>query len=330
MGKKITYQNVMKYASALVRYVEKSQQLPEAMKYDGRTFTQSDMIYATSFVLNNLKNKVEKDASVPSDLKQDKNSTGDKLHETISQKDYLDMSKRVVLYINSNKKIPNYVSYGKKKCPIDLYLHGICKVLSFYKDQKRLPSGMVVYWKELDKPEPPKPKLRKYGRSSKSGCDNRGQNNGYFCGPHMAQEIVRNLTGVVISQSKIASIMGTTSSGTGHYGIETFFAWFNKNYDYNLELSWKNFSDVGWSGIKKILESDNQDIGAHEKYRDTWGHYTNYDKVYDNTVDVHNSLGSRCNSGCYCGYTENRNKSTAERYLKGISQKSILIVTRVN
>ena len=175
--------------------------------------------------------------------------------------------------------------------------------------------------------ETPKPKVKKYGRSSKSGCDNRGQNNDYFCGPHMAQEIVRNLTGIVVPQSTIASVMGTTSEGTGHGGIETFFAWFNRKYDKKLKVAWKNFSEVGWSGIKKILESDNQDCGIHEYYKYTWGHYTNFDKVYGYSVDVHNSLGDYCSSGCHCGYEENRSKSTAEYYMSGISQQSIIIVT---
>ena len=175
--------------------------------------------------------------------------------------------------------------------------------------------------------EPPKPKVRKYGRSTKSGCDNRGQNNDHYCGPHMAQEIVRNLTGIVVPQSTIARVMGTTSNGTGHAGINTFFAWFNREYGKNLKVTWKNFSEVGWNGIKNILDSDNQDCGIHEYYKDTWGHYTNFDEVYNSTIDVHNSLGDYCSSGCHCGYEENRSKSTAERYMSGISQQSIIIVT---
>lgn len=144
----------------------------------------------------------------------------------------------------------------------------------------------------------------------------------------MVQEIIRNLTGKVISQSTLARVIGTTSAGSDHNGINTAFAWFNKKYNYNLEVNWKNFSDMGWDKIKKILESDNQDCGLHELYRDKWGHYTNYDKVYPGSVDVHNSLGSKCSSSCYCGYTENRSKTAAKRYLSGISQKSVIIVTR--
>lgn len=220
-------------------------------------------------------------------------------------------------------QLPGYVigSSGKTKYNRASYTN-IAKTLTNYrKKNSKNPDKITVNY------EPYVP-LKKYGRSSKTGCDNRGQNNGYYCGPHMIQEIIRNLTGKVISQKTLASVIGTTSSGSDHNGLNTAIAWFNKKYGYNLSVEWKNFSDVGWNGIKKILESKNQDCGIHELYRDTYGHYTNYDKVYDNTVDVHNSLGNKCSGSCYCGYTENRSKSDARRYVSGISQKSVMIVTR--
>jgi len=144
----------------------------------------------------------------------------------------------------------------------------------------------------------------------------------------MVQEILRNLTGVIISQDTLAEVIGTTYDGSDHDGINTSFAWFNNNYDYNLDVEWKNFSDLGWDGINDILESNNQDCGIHELYRDQYGHYTNFDEIYGDTIDVHNSLGDYCSSGCYCGYTENRSKSEARSYISGISQKSVIVVTR--
>lgn len=219
--------------------------------------------------------------------------------------------------------LPGYVmgSSGVNKYNRTSY-RNIAKTLTAYRKQHgKNPSKITVTYEKITI-------FKKYGRSKEYGCDNRGQNNGHNCGPHMAQEIIRNLTGKVIPQKTIAAVMGTTSDGTDHQGINTFFAWFSKKYNIPLDVTWKNFSDIGWNGIKKILESNNQDCGLHELYRDTWGHYTNYDKVYDNTVDVHNSLGDNCSGTCYCGYTENRTKSTAKRYLSGISQKSVLIVTR--
>lgn len=259
-----------------------------------------------------------------------KNSNGtSNISLNISISNYKDMASRLVKYVEQNKQLPNNVKLVTKNSTYyfsgSYFTYFFATILVSLNENGKLPNPAQMNSKVFKKTT----SIKKHGRSSQTGCDNRGQNTDYWCGPHMAQEIIRNLTGVVIPQSKIASIMGTTTSGTGHSGIDTFFAWFNKNYNYSLEWTWKNFSDLGWSGLKKILESNNQDAGEHELYRLTWGHYTNFDKIYENTVDVHNSLGSYCNNGCHCGYTENRTKSEARSYMNGISQKSILVVTRV-
>lgn len=245
------------------------------------------------------------------------NPNGEKINKTVNKADYLTIIKKYVKFIEDHHRLPNHVTVLGVKVSPRLFTAFLSFILV-----KGKPAKQAIKSSIYNKPK------AKYGRSTKQGCDNRGQNNGHNCGPHMVQEIIRNLTGKVIPQKTLAAVMGTTTSGTDHQGINTGFAWFNKKYGYNLKVEWKNFSDLGWKGIKKILESDNQDCGLHELYRDKWGHYTNYDKVYDNTVDVHNSLGDSCSHGCYCGYTENRSKTDARRYLAGISQKSVLVVTK--
>lgn len=256
------------------------------------------------------------------------------------------------LYVNSCDKkghAPSYLEFNNHKIGIDTWAYATARVVTYYKKKKRLPNKVIVTSKifddEIKRQEEEKRKreeeerkrreeeerrksFRKYGRSSEYGCNNRGQNNGYYCGPHMVQEIIRNLTGVVISQDTLAEVIGTTGDGSDHDGINTSFAWFNRNYDYTLNVEWKNFSELGWDGIKDILESNDQDCGIHELYRDQYGHYTNFDEIYNETIDVHNSLGDYCSSGCYCGYTENRSKSEARSYIGGISQKSVIVVTR--
>lgn len=234
----------------------------------------------------------------------------------------LKWGKAMIKYVQANKKMPSYAVWGNIHIAPEVYCYMFARAVVYYVNNGKLPETVLVDTSLFRK-------KKKYGRSTEYGCDNRGQNNGHYCGPHMVQEIIRNLTGKVISQSTLAGVIGTTSAGSDHAGINTSFEWFNRNYDYELKTEWKNFSDLGWDGIKKILESNNQDCGLHELYRDTWGHYTNYDKVYDGSVYVHNSLGDYCTSSCYCGYTEDRSKTDARRYLSGISQKSVLVVTRV-
>lgn len=169
--------------------------------------------------------------------------------------------------------------------------------------------------------------VKKYGHATKTGCDNMGQNTGYYCGVHSLQEVFRNLTGKIVPQSTIAKWAGTTTSGTGHSGLETAVAMFNKKYKAKLTVQWKNFSEIGWDGINKIVKSKNQDCVIHNLYRNQYGHYEVVNGVGSVNINVQNSLGSKCNKGCYCGYIEYRTKNTFKSYINGISQKSVMVIT---
>lgn len=224
-----------------------------------------------------------------------------------------------VKYIATNKN-------GEAKYDIGKFGYGTftIKVKFFGNDTYRESSKIEFKFTN----ETPKPKLKKYGHATKSGCDNRGQNNGVYCAPHSMQEIIRNLTGKVISQSTLASWAGTTSSGTGHGGIESAIAKAAKYLGVNLSCRWYNFSELGWDGINRILNSNNQDCIIHNLYRLSDGHYEVINSISGSNVKVQNSLGDRCSGGCYCGYVENRSTSTFRSYINGISQKSVCVITR--
>ena len=315
-------EDILSISNTVYDYFRKNKNYPKSVKIKGIDYTIQESTYLmcsliTSIDTNNIDKIKVGGASAP---------TGDRINREVTRNTYIDMCTRCKTYILENNSLPNYVTVdGVQKCSIILFMLQISKILTSYKQNKNLPAKILINSNDLKET---KTITKKYGRSKETGCDNRGQNNGYFCAPHMVQEIIRNLTGKVINQSTLAGWMGTTTDGTDHNGISTAFAVFNRKYGYNLTWEWRNFNEIGWSGLKKILESDNQDAGIHELYRNEWGHYTNFDKIYTNSVDVHNSLGSKCNKGCYCGYTENRTKSEAQSYISGISQKSVLIVTK--
>lgn len=305
------FKNIVKKSKKIIKNVKKNNELPSSMDKGSVLYLLSRSVVDVGKNKKVIKVKTSNPKNVKTDI-------------VLNRDEYLDLAKRVANFIDKKGVCPNMINAkNNSEVSVDLAIYCLAKVIFSYSKNKKLPAHITFNSKIFAKP------VKKHGHSNKRGCDNRGQNNGYYCGPHMVQEIIRNLTGKVIPQSTLASVIGTTSSGSSHSGIDTCFAWFNRNSNFELEIEWKNFGDIGWNGIKKILESQNQDCGLHELYKDKWGHYTNFDKVYDNSIDVHNSLGNYCTSNCYCGYTENRNKADAKRYLNGISQKSVLIVTRV-
>lgn len=171
----------------------------------------------------------------------------------------------------------------------------------------------------------------------KSGGDCLGQITGYHCACHCIKQIIRRFGITGYTERTIGGYAGTTTAGTSHQGIETAIAKITKLEGINLKVEWLNFSDLGsnskerWKKYGDLMTDDNKGVFHHELYRNKYGHYSILKQVNINSMKliVANSLGSKCGGTSYCGYMENRSTNTQEQYLKGISQKSICIITKV-
>lgn len=326
VSKTIKNTDIYTLAKTVKTSVEKNKKLETSFKVGNVSYTAAETAYILSYAINNLKS----DCTVPS-VKAAASDTGDSMNEQIYPSDLKDQAKRIVQYIKQNGQCPNYVTTVKsqKRASAKLFIYAFARTLAWYKDHSNtLPNYTTYNTSAFSSSSTTTTTKKKYGHATKSGCDNRGQNNSVNCGPHSIQECIRNLTGKVITQKQLASWAGTGSGGTDHAGLNTAVAKAAKQLGVNLSLEWKSFSDVGWSGIKKIINSDNQDCIIHNLYRNKWGHYEVINKDYSNYCDVQNSLGDSCSSGCYCGYVEERSHSTFQSYMNGISQKSVMIITR--
>jgi len=253
---------------------------------------------------------------------------GHSINDKVYKADYIKIAKHLISFVEKKKRLPNFITWKKKNIRTRDYVYMLARIVVYYNAHKELPNYATVntgVWTTKNSSTSTK---TKYGHATASGCDNRGQNTGYYCGCHSLQEVFRNLTGKVVPQSTIASWAGTTSAGTDHSGMNTAVAAFNKKYGFNLTVEWKNLSDLSWSGVKKIINSTNQDCVIHNLYRNEYGHYEVINKIYNDYCDVQNSLGSYCAKGCYCGYVEERYLSTFTSYVNGISQKSVMVITR--
>lgn len=165
-----------------------------------------------------------------------------------------------------------------------------------------------------------------------TGCSGMGQCTPYYCACNSLQQCIYRLYGILISESELAAVMGTTTSGTSHQGIETGVAHVNKKYGTKIKIDWKNFNDLGsndaarWNKLKEYM--DKGAVFCHLSYRLNWGHYEVPKAVNGSNLTILNSLGNRCHSPAYCGYIETRSKANQIAYMKGISQKSIAILTK--
>jgi len=167
------------------------------------------------------------------------------------------------------------------------------------------------------------------------GCNKLGQCTGYYCAPHSIRQCNSKQDIDSFSEGTLAGYAGTTTRGTSHGGIETAIAKVAKNTGKKISVTWKNFSDLGstvderFKKLGEIISKQNTDVIIHVLYRNQYGHYETIKQIDTNkrNIVVLNSLGSKCSSPAYCGYLETRSYNTMNSYLKGISQKSICIVT---
>lgn len=167
--------------------------------------------------------------------------------------------------------------------------------------------------------------------------DCAGQISPYDCAGHAIKQALRRLGITKYSEKTIGGYAGTTTAGTSHLGIETAIATIAQLEGISLKVKWVNFSDLG-STMKErfkkygdLMTDEDKAVFHHELYRNQYGHYSILKQVNTNSDNliVANSLGSKCGgSGGYCGYMENRSFNTQLSYFKGISQRSICIITK--
>ncbi|WP_296874596.1 pseudomurein-binding repeat-containing protein [uncultured Methanobrevibacter sp.] len=324
-------EEIKKLSEKVKEYVEKNKKAPNSVKINNKFFSYAECFYIFSYTINHL----NKEFNVKS-AKKCSNPTGSSINEKIYENDYKDQSKRIVQFITQNGTVPNYVTTTKTRVKVnpDLVLYNLSKILVFYFKNNRLPNYSTYNSNDLKSAAKTTTNncsnpYKSSPHPSKKGCDAMGQNTGYYCGVCALQHSLYKF-GIYVSQSQLAKWAGTTTSGTSHEGIRTAVAMVNKKYNVNITVQEKNFKDLGITGLAKLICKKNVDAIIHLNYRDRWGHYESINEinVKTNMFKILNSLGNKCTSSCYCGYIENRSLAVEKSYISGISQKSVLILTK--
>jgi len=166
------------------------------------------------------------------------------------------------------------------------------------------------------------------GIHTNTGPGNLGQINDHNCGPHSLMQCIYKITGIDMKEATLASWAGTTTSGTGHDGLAKALSTFNSQKGKSLKMSWKSFSSVTVKQIGEWMANPKTAIFFHLLYRDKWGHYELPYKIVSGASDltIANSLGTRCGEGYY-GYLEDRTWAAQKRYISGISQSSVCVIS---
>ena len=321
--------DILEMGQRVKTYMVKNKTLPKTVGAGKKTYSIQDATYIMSSFVYSQKEIAQISVNGAS------KSSGDKINKNVSKSVYQDMAKRCANYIKTNRKLPNYVTIdGKVNCGINLFIFALSKIIDFYKVNKKMPTQVLINSNDLktsNNSSSVSSSLKSYLTSH--GCSGMGQCTGYYCGCNSLQQAFYRLTGILVAENIIASVAGTTTAGTDHDGLNTAVEWFNKQYNQNIKITWKNFSDLGntnnerWAALQSYI--DKGAVFCHIKYRNKWGHYEVPKLVNkDDTLSILNSLGDKCGNNTYCGYIETRSKSEHLSYIQGISQKSIAILTK--
>ncbi len=153
------------------------------------------------------------------------------------------------------------------------------------------------------------------------------QSTGYYCADVSIMQCVYELYGKDLSQRQIAQWAGTTTSGTGHSGINQALATINKKYGYKMTYEWKNFSKVGWNELAQICKDPNRAFICHHMWHsfdgtDSGGHYTTFACINPSKKYCYEIYSLR-------GATlVKRSFSYMEKCMNEINQPSICIITK--
>lgn len=264
------------------------------------------------------------------------------VNENVMKEDYMIMIDNFVKFSKKYHRVPRFITTQKSntKVSFELYWYCIAKIANYYKQNNTLPNycnfnKTFTPVKQTNK-ETVKKEVKKSTSTctnpynSNKGCDAMGQNNSWYCGVSALQKCLYKLGIKNVTQKQLAQVCGTTTSGTSHNGIRTGVAWAGKKYNVKLSVKEDYFSNYTLKQLHDIICNPKKAIICHSLYRGKYGHYEAWKNVNvdKKEFEVINSLGDKCALGCYCGYVEHRSYATQKQYCNGISQKSLIIITK--
>jgi len=355
----IKFKTIIKISEKIKNYVEEEGELPKTVTVDKVEYNYPTCAYLMTNAIINPKKDVEliKMSKAPS-------PTGETVNLSLTTNEYKSLAKNLITFMKpkNSRRLPNYLTGKNKKIKQRVFIYSFAKILVFYDKNGRLPTSCGFKTSETIKKQTKKTTNVKKTSSptSKSNCTNPytskphyteqgvgklGQITNHHCGPNMVHQMLKKFGITKYSQSDIAKLAGTTSSGTDPSGLRTALEYIARKEGIKLKVEQKYLSDFGTStvaqftAIGKLMCKSNIAVGTHIGYEDSgekrgskvFGHYECFDKIDTSKkqIRVLNSLGSKCSSTGYCGHLQWRSYDLEKTYINNkTGVKSIWIVTK--
>lgn len=320
---KISKNLIINEAYEVKKFFEKNKKLPKYATIDNSQFTIPQYSYIFAKQISKMSLPTVSKINIIG-AKEDK---GDSVNFILKQNDYISIAQRVVYFMESNRRCPNYATFNNKRICFSLYTYCFIKILSFYKENKRLPTTCIFNSKEIQNTntntKTPKKNLNtstsnskktttstkkqsvaktncqnpytNYPKDTIQGAGRMGQKTSYFCLPHSFRSCMYKFN-LKLDESTIAKVMGTSRKGTGHNGVKIALAWVKKKYGKEFTYDWKYMSDLGntteeqFLALAKLICKDDTDLIIHSQYHygEEGNGYGHYETIYK--IDTKNKI----------------------------------------
>jgi len=360
---KIQKNTIITEASQIKSFIEKNKKIPLACTLsDGKVLSP----YSTSYLIAKLiKNFKSNDINLSDVIRYNAEKHNDTINEKVMKEDYLFMITNFLNFCHENKRVPSYITTKKSKVKVsfELFMYCLAKIVVYYKENNTLPNYCLFNKTNIQNTASNNKTSKKTNNQSTSNCTNPytsspqltttkqglGQNYPYSCGANSTQQALYKLSKKIIPEKTLMQIGGVTTAGVGHQGINTMIAWFNKTYNTNYKVTWKNFSDLGndrdsrFQALAKLICKPNIAVICHIGYANSgnspitknskiFGHYEVLDKINTKTKYVRalNSLGNKINTNAYAGHLQERTFETQASFFANTpgGQMALCIITK--
>lgn len=134
-------------AHRMMEFIETNQRLPHYITINQQQVTMSEYLYLLAnnvLRLNSGSNHLIRYKNI----NEPRNPTGDPVSGTLTKNEYVDIARRLVSFMDSNGRAPNFASSNLGQIRFETLVHTLTKVVNFAHNQQRLPNFVTV--EEID------------------------------------------------------------------------------------------------------------------------------------------------------------------------------------
>jgi ribosomal protein S8E len=136
--------SIVKSSDTVKNYVESKKAVPTTVTVANKKVTKEQYLYLLASSVTNInKKQTTKTVTVKTVAKAPKPSenvgTG-----TLSKSEYITLAGKITAFVNTNGRLPNFISTSKGKMNPDNLIYTYSKIVAFYKANNRLPNTVSV------------------------------------------------------------------------------------------------------------------------------------------------------------------------------------------